>query len=312
MKKSISPSLSPGPFGRGGKIEGTVEPGWESVQSAFEDNFAANMELGAQLVVYHQNQVVVDIFGKSDSQEIYDSNSLQNVYSSGKNMEAVCIALLADRGLLSYTDQISMHWPEFGQHGKSQVTVADVLRHEGGVPFFASVSEPGNFKKDYKLTESDISSQSAIEKVIESSVMWNLDSKRHYHAITRGWILSAVIRRVDPKGRSLGQFMAEEICSPHGLKIYCGMSKSEQNKHNFANVKLMPEKYALPFVVLPAKLGVGDPTIRGMLEMVFGKESVLKRHSEYITTTPIASLHYINVCYNFQIVHILPRRILSL
>ena len=28
------------------------------------------------------------------------------------------------------------HWPEFGQHGKGEVTVEDVLRHEAGLPFF--------------------------------------------------------------------------------------------------------------------------------------------------------------------------------
>lgn len=291
----------PGPFGRGGEITGIVESGWELVQSAFEDNFGNNMELGAQLVVYFENRVVVDLFGKSSSQELYDGETLQNIYSSGKNLEAVCIALLADRGLLSYSDPVSMYWPEFGKNGKSAITIADVLRHEGGVPFFSSVSDPLDFRKDYKLTESDISSHDAIEKVIEKSAMWRLDSKRHYHALTRGWILSAVIRRVDPKRRSLGQFMADEVCSPLELDIFCGMSRSQQEKHKFANVKLMPDKYALPFVVLPAKAGVGDPTIRGMLDMVFGKDSMLKRHSKCLNH----SLCFRSITLHILISHIL-------
>ena len=41
------------------------------------------------------------------------------------------------RSVLNYTDKISQHWPQFGQHGKSDLTVADVLRHEAGLPIFS-------------------------------------------------------------------------------------------------------------------------------------------------------------------------------
>ena len=33
------------------------------------------------------------------------------------------VALLVDRGLLSYSDTVAHHWPEFGQHGKAAITV---------------------------------------------------------------------------------------------------------------------------------------------------------------------------------------------
>lgn len=62
---------------------------------------------------------------------------LQNVYSSGKNIEAVCIAMLVDKGLLNYDELVSSYWPEFGQFGKENVTLSDVLRHEAGIPFFS-------------------------------------------------------------------------------------------------------------------------------------------------------------------------------
>ena len=31
---------------------------------------------------------------------------------------------------------MAAHWPEFGSRGKEGITVADVLRHEGGLPYF--------------------------------------------------------------------------------------------------------------------------------------------------------------------------------
>ena len=37
------------------------------------------------------------------------------IFSSGKNVEAICVACLIDRGLLNYNDRVSRHWPEFAQ-----------------------------------------------------------------------------------------------------------------------------------------------------------------------------------------------------
>ena len=42
-------------------------------------------------------------------------------------------ACLVDRGLLSYSDLVSDHWPEFAQNGKGNLKVCDVLRHECGL-----------------------------------------------------------------------------------------------------------------------------------------------------------------------------------
>ena len=67
-----------------------------------------------------------------------------------------------------------------------------------------------------------------------------LIGRRHYHACTRGWILSGIVRRVDPQRRTLAQFMRDEICTPLGLKIYCGVSPEEQTRLHFADMKNMP------------------------------------------------------------------------
>ena len=49
------------------------------------------------------------------------------------------LSLFVLRKLVSYDDPVSKHWPEYagGDQSKSQVTVADVLRHEGGMPVFS-------------------------------------------------------------------------------------------------------------------------------------------------------------------------------
>ena len=46
---------------------------------------------------------------------------------------SIVFACLVDRGLLSYSDLVSDHWPEFAQNGKGNLKVCDVLRHECGL-----------------------------------------------------------------------------------------------------------------------------------------------------------------------------------
>ena len=44
--------------------------------------------------------------------------------------------MLAFQGLMKYTEKISSYWPDFGQNGKEDITVADLLRHEAGLAQF--------------------------------------------------------------------------------------------------------------------------------------------------------------------------------
>ena len=55
------------------------------------------------------------------------------MYSSGKSIAAIVVAMLVDQGLLSYDEKIVTYWPEFGNKGKTDITLADVLRHEAGL-----------------------------------------------------------------------------------------------------------------------------------------------------------------------------------
>ena len=65
---------------------------------------------------------IVDLWG-SVSDPDYNGDTLQTIWSSTKNLAAVAVALLVDRGLLAYTDLVTTHWPEYdgGQEGKSEV-----------------------------------------------------------------------------------------------------------------------------------------------------------------------------------------------
>ena len=288
----------PGPFdSTGGTVYGNVASGWEKVRQAFTENFELNLEMGAQLTIYHHSKLVVDLHGhgkcapesifktilhhRSKEKQVYNGNTIQNMYSSGKNMEVVCIALLVDRGMLSYSDLVIKHWPEFGQFGKHDITIADVLRHEAGVPFFTDPLVMQKRSRDRQLTKQDVDDVEVLDRIIEASGKCYTYGKRHYHACTRGWIVSGIIRRVDEKQRSFGEFMRDEICIPLNLNIYCGIPRDLQKELNIANIVPLDSKNTM-WQVAPALVGQSsDHTLKGILNTFSDLHHPLLRHSEY-------------------------------
>ena len=156
------------------------------------------------------------------------------VYSTGKSVVAVVIGLLVDQGLLDYDAKVAKYWPEFSKLGKENITVADVMRHESGLDHMDHVFVDDDFKRENIKNN-------CVGKWIENECpQWpnpvfnahkgqtNLEScKRAYHSITRGWILNEIARRVDPKGRTIGLILHEEIIS---TGVYCGVPDEELNR----------------------------------------------------------------------------------
>jgi len=94
------------------KIKGSVSHGFESVATAFENLYSRSVDKQSQLCVYHKGEKVVDLHGVSDSQT-YDADTLACIFSSGKSIGSILIAMMVDQGRLNYEDRVSDHWPEF-------------------------------------------------------------------------------------------------------------------------------------------------------------------------------------------------------
>merc|ERR1711892_159855 len=122
-------------------------PQVKSVKEMFEENFRAGREENAQLCVYVGEEMVVDLWGFS-SDPNYNGDTLTNIFSSTKSLTAISMAMLYDQGLIKYTDKITKHWPEFGENGKEETTVADLMRHEAGLADFNQSVESGALLKE--------------------------------------------------------------------------------------------------------------------------------------------------------------------
>ena len=210
-------------------VDGQVAKGFEGVREAFIANFSKGLERNAQLCVYQKGERVVDLWGENREPEMstapatgYDGDTLQSVYSSGKAIESTVFAMAVDRGLCQYADLVSKYWPEFAQGGKGAMTIADVLRHDAGLHAFSEALTPDDIRDQANINGN-------MSRIIASQAPWTWPNgvyagkvPRIYHAVSRGYVLSQILIRVDPAGRTIGQWMADELCGPLAADFYCG------------------------------------------------------------------------------------------
>jgi CubicO group peptidase (beta-lactamase class C family) len=208
------------------RVQGTVAPGFESVKQVYEHELETMAEKNTQLCVYYRGERVVDLWASATNDAGFSPDSIVNIFSSGKSLEAIAIASLVGRGLLDYKAKIVDYWPEFGANGKGELTVAELMRHEGGMAAFDTSLDPEDL-----LVENI--RQNRVGRLIEGHALRfrkGKRSKREYHAITRGWIVNEVFRRVDPGGRTVGEFLSEEIRRPLEADAIIGVKEGELHR----------------------------------------------------------------------------------
>lgn len=196
-------------------ISGHVAPGFENVRLAFEANFARRGEVGAACAVFHDGQNVVDLWGgfrDTRAQKKWEATTLVPVFSTTKGIAALTLAVAVSKGLLDYEAKVSTYWPEFARHGKEAMTVRQLMSFQGGVCYLDG-------KPDEKLLANfdELARQLAGLKPA-----WKPGDYHGYHLFTAGWCASELIRRTDPKRRSLGVFFQEEVAQPLGVEFYIG------------------------------------------------------------------------------------------
>ncbi|MEY2419069.1 MAG: hypothetical protein QOG90_1749 [Actinomycetota bacterium] len=200
-------------------IDGEVAPGFERVRDAFTENFEQRGEVGAAFALYNDGDKVVDLWGgvaDQDTGRPWEQDTLQLVFSTTKGATAASAMLLVERGELDLDAPVATYWPEFKVAGKENIPVRWLLSHRAGLPTV-----------DASLTPEDLYAWDPIvDALAAQQPYWEPGSKHGYHALTYGYLVSEVVRRIT--GRSLGQFFADEIAGPLGAEFYVGLPASEE------------------------------------------------------------------------------------
>ncbi len=203
-------------------ISGFVKPGFEAVREAFIENFERRNELGAACCVYHHGQKVVDLWGGARNEptgEPWEEDTMAIVFSTTKGLAGLTMALANSRGLFDYDERISKYWPEFSQEGKSEITVRQLLAHQAGLYAFKHMGD-----------RSLIADSDRLAVVLaQQKPSYEPGTQQVYHGMTLGYYESELLRRVDPKRRSIGRYFQDEIAAPLGLDFYIRLPEDIPN-----------------------------------------------------------------------------------
>jgi len=185
-----------------------IKKAQERVQGLISRMIEDGDERGLQAAAYLDGELVLDAWdGVLDpvSGRKVDGETLFPVFSTTKGITATVIHILAERGKLDYDTPIAHYWPEFAAHGKGGITIRHALTHTSGVP---QLPETGDIRAvaQWPLI---------CAMVADLKPLWPAGTKFYYHALTYGWLLGELARRVD--GRAFGMIVQDEICRP--LKI---------------------------------------------------------------------------------------------
>jgi CubicO group peptidase (beta-lactamase class C family) len=205
-------------------VNGTVAEGFEPVRDAFVRNFETLGDRGAAITVYRDGRKVVDLWAGTKhvddtagaaGSEPWQRGTAQIVRSATKGVAAAVPLLLAQRGQLDLDAPVAAYWPEFKAYGKERLLVRHVLNHRAGLPVL-----------DRPLTpEEALDPRRGPEAVAAQAPVWEPGTDHGYHALTYGWLLDELVRRVT--GRGTGEWIAAEIAGPLGAELWLGLPEAE-------------------------------------------------------------------------------------
>lgn len=188
------------------------------MRDAFAAGQASDAAGGAQLCVYRNGRAVVDLWTGRDGGRDYSADTLTVVMSCTKGATAICANRLAERGALDVEAPVARYWPEFAGGGKGDVTLAHCLSHTAGLPTFPMASG---------VTAHDLADWTRCTDILAAAApLWMPGAHGSYHAVTYGFLVGEVIRRVT--GKSVGRHFAEEIAGPLGLDFWIGLPDAQQ------------------------------------------------------------------------------------
>jgi CubicO group peptidase (beta-lactamase class C family) len=197
-----------------GLEEDTVERLWEGAV----DLYRSGVHPGLQLCVRREGQVVLDRAighargnGPDDPEDAPKVPMTPDVpaciFSASKAVTAMVVHLLDERRMLHIGDRVSEYIPEYAQNGKEGTTIAHVLAHRAGVATMPEEARDLDSIEDWDRI---------VSLICESKPSIRPGRMLAYHAVSGGYILGEIVRRVT--GKTVREVLAGEILDPLGFR----------------------------------------------------------------------------------------------
>ena len=216
-------------------VHGYTSPDFEAVKQTFLENFTERGDIGASCTVYYKGEKVVDIWGGHQAAGLktpWEEYTRTAVYSATQGVVSMAYTLAWHLGFFDYDDKISKYWPEFNAEGREGTTVRQLLDMQSGI-----VVWPKGIKRK-KFLEF-MNEPGALEsELLKITPMWEPGKYSGYSTDIQGHLCAVLFQKIDPKGRSIGTFIRQEMTDKLDNEFDLGLPETFPDK-NYSKIKII-------------------------------------------------------------------------
>jgi len=191
---------------------GMSERGVQRIWKAAEGLYRTGVHPAMTLVIRRHGKVVMkraigclrgNAPGDTGEQIALTPDAPICLFSASKAITAVLLHKLVEDGRLSLDDRVAQHLPAFAAHGKGSVTIRQLLAHRAGIPTLPVKHPDPSLLQHWDALVHLLCMAPPFDPRFE---------KQAYHALTVGFIVGEIIRRVS--GRELREVLHDTLTGP--------------------------------------------------------------------------------------------------
>jgi CubicO group peptidase (beta-lactamase class C family) len=183
----------------------------ERIAPLFQENFRSLGELGASISIWQNGEPVLNLqggFRDTKREQPWTENTIVLVWSATKGIGSACLLHALQDNKIKIDRRVSEFWPAFGQSGKMDVTIAQLVSHSAGL---CALDE------NVEVTDYD----AVIHALEKQTPLWRPGSAHGYHARTFGFLIDELTRRVC--GTSISKYWRTIFAEPLALDFWIGL-----------------------------------------------------------------------------------------
>ena len=227
----------------------------DHLDALIQSHIAEGRYVGAQIALARNGKLALfRTYGnaRTEGDTVPANNeTLFLLFSQTKVLTSAAVWTLVEDGTLSFMDRVADHLPEFAARGKSDITLHQVMTHQGGFP-------------NGDVTQASWTDHALMRaQVCDFSLEWTPGSRLQYHGRAAHLVQAMMIEAVT--GKDYRDVIRERVIEPLGLDNDILVGVPEQQQARCADT-YAPEKRdnSAAFRAAGLPSGGGFATARGM------------------------------------------------
>ena len=192
----------------------------DHLDALIRSHIAEGRYAGAQIALArHGKLALFRSYGEARTEGGTMSATLETLFllfSQTKVLTSAAVWTLVEEGRLSFMDRVADHLPAFAARGKGEITLQQVMTHQGGFP-------------NGDVTQATWTDHARMRaEVCDFSLEWTPGSKLQYHGRAAHLVQAMVIEAVT--GQDYRDVIRQRVIEPLGLgnDIFVGVPEAQQ------------------------------------------------------------------------------------